>query len=70
MLRSEQQIDWKYALGLELSDAGFHYSVVSEFRQRLIAGGAERLLLEKLLERCEARVRIPILVPFKSRMLY
>lgn len=49
------RIDWKYALGLELSDPGFHYSVLSEFRQRLIAGGAERLLLEKLLERCESK---------------
>jgi len=30
------RIDWKYALGLELSDPGFHYSVLSEFRQRLL----------------------------------
>jgi transposase len=49
------RIDWKYALGLELSDPGFHYSVLSEFRQRLITGGAERLLLEKILARCEAK---------------
>ena len=49
------RIDWKYALGLELSDPGFHYSVLSEFRQRLITGGAERLLLEKILVRCEAK---------------
>ena len=26
------RIDWKYALGLELSDPGFDYSVLSEFR--------------------------------------
>jgi transposase len=32
---------WKYALGLELTDAGFDFSVLSEFRRRLIAGGAE-----------------------------
>ncbi len=25
------RIDWKYMLGLELSDPGFHYSVLSEF---------------------------------------
>jgi transposase len=49
------RIDWKYALGLELSDPGFNYSVLSEFRQRLIAGGAERLLLEKMLQVCEAK---------------
>ncbi|GAB1333297.1 hypothetical protein ACE1SV_76360 [Streptomyces sennicomposti] len=26
------RIDWKYALGLELADAGFDFSVLSEFR--------------------------------------
>jgi transposase len=25
------RIDWKYLLGLELEDAGFHHSVLSEF---------------------------------------
>ena len=49
------RVSWKYALGLELTDPGFDYSVLSEFRQRLIAGSAERLLLDKLLERCGAR---------------
>lgn len=49
------RIDWKYALGLELSDSGFHYSVLSEFRQWLVAGGAERMLLETLLDRCAAK---------------
>ncbi len=46
------RIDWKYALGLELTDPGFHYSVLSEFRQRLVAKGKELLLLDKLLEQC------------------
>jgi transposase len=36
------RIDWKYALGLELTDPGFDYSVLSEFRTRLIAGEARR----------------------------
>ena len=45
------RIDWKYALGLELSDPGFDFSVLSEFRARLLEGGAEQLLLEKMLER-------------------
>jgi transposase len=49
------RIDWKYALGLELSDPGFDYSVLSEFRSRLFEGGKERLLLEKLLEGCKER---------------
>jgi len=48
------RIDWKYILGLSLTDPGFNFSVLSEFRQRLLTGGAEALLLEKLLERCEA----------------
>jgi transposase len=48
------RIDWKYMLGLKLDDPGFDYSVLSEFRQRLIEGKAEAVLLDKLLERCEA----------------
>lgn len=47
------RIDWKYMLGLALSDSGFDYSILSEFRLRLVEGGKERLLLEKLLERCD-----------------
>ena len=48
------RIDWKYLLGLELTDPGFDFSVLSEFRDRLLAGSAEELLLDKLLERCQA----------------
>ncbi len=48
------RIDWKYLLGLELTDPGFDFSVLSEFRDRLLAGTAEELLLEKMLERCRA----------------
>ncbi|MBO8190099.1 IS1182 family transposase [Streptomyces spirodelae] len=32
------RIDWKYAIGLELTDAGFDYSVLCEFRSRLLEG--------------------------------
>jgi transposase len=49
------RIDWKYALGLELTDPGFHFSVLSDFRARLVAGRAERLLLDKMLERFKHR---------------
>ena len=49
------RIDWKYALGLQLSDPGFDFSVLSEFRSRLVEGGKERLLLQKLLEGCKER---------------
>jgi transposase len=44
------RIDWKYALSLELDDPGFHYSVLSEFRSRLLQGSAEAYLLDKMLE--------------------
>ena len=49
------RIDWKYALGLELDDPGFNFSVLSEFRGRLVAGGAEKLLLDEILEACNDR---------------
>jgi transposase len=49
------RIDWKYALGLDLTDAGFDFSVLSEFRARLVEGSAEHLLLEALLTACKAR---------------
>jgi transposase len=39
-------------LSLELTDPGFDFSVLSEFRARLVKGGAEELVLEKLLECC------------------
>ena len=46
------RIDWKYLLGLELADSGFDFSILSEFRDRLIAGEAEMQLLEGLLGQC------------------
>jgi transposase len=49
------RINWKYALGLDLADPGFHFSVLAEFRARLVAGGAEHLLLDKMLARFKAR---------------
>jgi transposase len=49
------RIDWKYALGLELTDSGFDFSVLSEFRQRLIEGQKEQFLLDVLLEELKKR---------------
>jgi transposase len=48
------RIDWKYALSLELTDAGFDYSVLSEFRQRLLDGGLEQEMLDLMLTRFKA----------------
>src|SRR4051812_24839627 len=49
------RIDWKYLLGLELTDRGFHYSVLSEFRDRLLAHDPAALLLDSLLDRLQDR---------------
>src|ERR671938_1181928 len=46
------RIDWKYLLGLELSDPGFDFSVLCEFRERLLTGGAPERLLERPLQTC------------------
>src|SRR3954451_13201023 len=49
------RIDWKYLLGLELTDPGFDHSALCAFRARLLEGSAEERLLRKLLEVCQAR---------------
>jgi transposase len=49
------RLSWKYLLGLGLTDPGFDASVLSEFRDRLIAGGAEALLFETLLAHLRAQ---------------
>lgn len=49
------RLDWKYALSLELSDPGFDHTVLSEFRTRLVDGGAEQRLLDRLLEQARTR---------------
>jgi transposase len=49
------RLDWKYLLGLELTDPGFDYSVLCEFRTRLLEGQAETLLLTTLLRVCQER---------------
>ncbi|MFC9629579.1 transposase [Streptomyces mirabilis] len=42
------RIDWKDALGLELTDTGFDYSVLSEFRARLVQGQMADELFEEV----------------------
>ena len=48
------RIDWKYALGLDLTDPGFDHSVLSEFRTRVAGGGLDRVVLDTLLQRLAA----------------
>ncbi|GAC1350995.1 MAG: hypothetical protein NVSMB27_38870 [Ktedonobacteraceae bacterium] len=43
------RIDLKYALGLELTDPGFDFTILSDFRKRLIEGEAEQVLLDAML---------------------
>lgn len=43
------RIDWKYVLGLELTDEGFDFTVLSEWRKRLIESQKIERLLEILL---------------------
>ncbi|WP_329018068.1 IS1182 family transposase [Micromonospora rifamycinica] len=55
------RIDWKYALGMELTEPGFDHSVLSEFRDRLAEGDrADRLLavmVDRLAQAGLVRVR-------------
>ncbi len=44
------RIDWKYALGLCLEDTGFDFSILSDFRERVIQGGMEQRLLNDMLK--------------------
>lgn len=43
------RIDWKYCLGLALTDEGFDASVLCEFRTRVLAHGLEEKTLDLLL---------------------
>ena len=49
------RIDWKYLLCLGLTEVGFDHTVLSEFRTRLLAHGAEDRLFEAILELARGR---------------
>jgi transposase len=61
------RLDWKYLLGLELADPGFDHSILTEFRDRLIAGDAGGQLLDRSLRqpRSMAYSR-PVAVPART----
>jgi IS5 family transposase len=44
------RIDWKYLLALDLADAGFDYSILCEFRGRLVQHEATERLLARVLD--------------------
>ena len=43
------RIDWMYGLGLDLTNPGFHYSVLSEFRDRLVDNGLDQQIFATIL---------------------
>lgn len=47
--------DWKYALGLVVTNAGFDFAVLFEFRTRLRRGSAEQHMLDILLTQFKTR---------------
>ena len=49
------RIDWLYALALPLDDPGFDYTILTDFRQRLLAAQAQELLLDPILQLCRQR---------------
>src|SRR5918992_361645 len=48
-------MDWKYALSLELTDPGFDFTLLHDFRCRLLAHEATQRLLDTFLTTCKAR---------------
>ncbi|WUJ56803.1 IS1182 family transposase [Streptomyces mirabilis] len=45
------RMDWKFLLALELDDPGFDFTVLGDFRSRLIMHGLEERVLEAMLAR-------------------
>jgi transposase len=48
-------MDWKYALSLDLSDPGFDFTLLPDFRCRVLAQGAGQRFLDTFLAVCKAR---------------
>src|SRR5919198_3486223 len=48
-------MDWKYALSLDLHDPGFDFTLLHDFRQRILAHEAGQRFLDTFLAACKAR---------------
>jgi transposase len=48
-------MDWKYALSLDLHDPGFAFTLLHDFRQRLLAYEAGQRFLDTFLATCKTR---------------
>jgi transposase len=44
------RIDWKYLLGLELADPGFDFTLLTEFRTRLLTHEAKQRIFDHLVK--------------------
>ena len=47
-------MDWKYALSLDLHDPGFDFTLLHDFRERLLTHDAAQRLLDTFLTTCKA----------------
>src|SRR5207245_6366348 len=47
-------MDWKYALSLDLHDPGFDFTLLHDFRERLLTHEAAQPLLDTFLTTCNA----------------
>jgi transposase len=48
-------MDWQYAFSLELTDPGFDFTLLHDFRQRILAHAAGQQFLDAFLASCKAR---------------
>jgi transposase len=48
-------MDWKYVLSLDLHDPGFDFTLLHDFRERLVAYEAGQRFLDTFLTTCKAR---------------
>src|SRR5215475_3388269 len=48
-------MDWKYALSLDLTDPGFDFTLLHDFRHRILAHEAGQRFLDTFLAACKAR---------------
>ena len=48
-------MDWKYALSLDLHDPGFDFTLLHDFRERLVAHEVGHRFLDTFLTTCKAR---------------
>jgi transposase len=48
-------MDWKYALSLDLTDPGFDFTLLHDFRHRVLAHEAGQRFLDTFLTACKAR---------------